>query len=268
MRISFFGFIITAALLSVGPLSCAPMITKTDPDFIEPLTSMEFVFIKGGVFKMGDPGTQNKRELPLHDVTLADLHVGMFEVTFAQYDEFCEATGQEKPSDEEWGRGNRPVTNVSWEDANAYAVWLSKETGLNFSLPSESQWEYFARSGSTKEYWTGRKLPTNRANCRDCGSQWDNRMTAPVGSFRPNPWGIYDTAGNVAEWTLDDFENNYNNAPNDGSPLRSTNSTRKALRGGAWSDRASHLKSSARDHGRTNRAHNDTGFRLILKLTE
>lgn len=256
--------LVVAGLLAIGPLGCAPVVTKTTPDFIEPLTSMEFIYVEGGTFKMGDHSGKMKQELPVHEVTLPGFAVGIYEVTFAQHDEFCEATDRDKPSDEGWGRGNRPVVNVSWDDANAYAAWLSKETGLNFSLPSEAQWEYFARAGSSGKYWTGRKLLKNSANCLDCGSQWDGKMTAPAGSFPPNRWGVHDTAGNVAEWTLDDFHNNYQNSPTDGSARIIEGVSRKVYRGGSWRYSSRDLKSSARDWNKKSKGYNYMGFRLIL----
>lgn len=256
------------ALLAIQNLGCAPTLTKTTPDFIEPLTSMDFVFVAGGTFKMGDPEGTFRRELPVHDVTISDFHVSMYEVTFTQYDEFCEATGYEPPYDEGWGRQNRPVINVSWEDANAYAAWLSKETGISFSLPSESQWEYFARAGTTTSYWMGRKIGRNRANCKDCGSQWDNKSTAPVGSFRANPWGVFDTAGNVHEWCLDSLTRGYQGAPQDSQPWLTGDTERRINRGGAWNSYARYLRSSARDNERRNRPSKDIGFRLIMNLPQ
>ena len=243
---------------------CVTLLGKPAPDFVETTTGMEFVFVKGGTYQMGDAVDGRKREIPVHTVTLQDFAVGMYEVTFGQYDQFCDETGREKPSDNEWGRGERPVINVSWDDANAFAVWLSAKTGLNFSLPSESQWEYFARAGTTSRYWTGDTLPKNIANCQECGSAFDNRMTAPVGSFKPNPWGLYDTAGNVAEWTLDDLHMSYQNAPADGSAWLAPNSDTKIYRGGAWSYPVTGLSASARDWEKRDAKHHDIGFRLIV----
>ncbi|MCK4509931.1 MAG: SUMF1/EgtB/PvdO family nonheme iron enzyme, partial [Desulfuromonadales bacterium] len=233
-------------------------------DYIEPTTGMEFVFIKGGTFQMGDASDGQPRETPVHSVTLKDFATGMYEVTFDQYDKFCKATGREKSSDLNWGRGNRPAIYVSWEDAQAFAEWMSTETGLNFSLPSESQWEYFARAGTTSRYWTGGSLEKNKANCRECGSKWDNRMTAPVGSFRPNQWGLYDTAGNVAEWTLDDWHQGYEGAPTDGSAWLGSGADEKIYRGGSWEYSIKELSSATRDWSSKSSRFNMVGFRLIL----
>jgi len=255
-------------LLAIGlPLllsGCATMMSKPTPDYIEPFTSMEFAFVKGGSYQMGDASDGKLRENPVHTVTLADFAVGMYEVTFDQYDAFCDATGREKPLSNDWGRGNRPVINVSWEEANTFAEWLSVKSGMKFSLPSESQWEYFARAGTTGRYWTGTTLPKNRANCRECSSEWDNRMSAPVGSFRPNSWRIFDTAGNVAEWTLDDWHSGYEGAPADGSAWLTEGATEKVYRGGAWQYTIEELSSSTRDWSKNGARLNVVGFRLVL----
>lgn len=245
---------------------CAPFMSTPTPDYIEPITGMEFVLVKGGQFMMGDPITKSRDATPVHNVVLESFAVSMKEVTFNQYDEFCIATERTKPADNGWGRGNRPVINVSWDDAVAYTDWLSKKTGLSLSLPSEAQWEFFARAGSKKRYWTGSKMPKNSANCSNCGSQWDRKMTAPVGSFAPNRWGIYDTAGNVSEWTLDDInpDRDYTEAPADGSAWFGSEPGKKVYRGGSWKYPATRMGSAKRDWSSGSESTNSTGFRLIL----
>jgi formylglycine-generating enzyme required for sulfatase activity len=243
---------------------CAPVSKVVPPDYVDPITLMEFISIEGGTYQMGDHTQKQESALPVHQVTLAPFAVGMYEVSFNQYDSFCEATGREKPSDEEWGRGNRPAINVSWQDAMDFAQWLSNELGLSFSLPTEAQWEYFARAGTKGNYWTGKKLPPDAANCRDCGSRWDGKMTAPVGSFQPNPWGIYDTAGNVAEWTLDDWQPGYEGVPSDGSAWLNGSTGEKIYRGGAWEYPLEGLASATRDWAKKSDAFNTIGFRLVI----
>lgn len=243
--------------------ACAPIGKIQPASYIEPITGMEFVAVPSGSFMMGD--NEDKRATPAHQVTLDGFHIGEFEVTFNQYDLFCEETGREKPDDNDWGRGSRPVINVSWHDANAFAAWLSQRNKLNFSLPSEAQWEYAARAGTTSTYWTGSKLPPNHANCSECGSQWDNKSTAPVGSFPPNRWGIYDMTGNVTEWVADSYKNSYTNAPTDGSAVISSTDLRKVQRGGAWNYKPRDLRSMARDYRKANSRTPDAGFRLVLE---
>ncbi len=113
------------------------------------------------------------------------------------------------------------MINVSWTDAVAYTEWLSAQLGERYRLPSEAEWEYASRAGSTKKYSWGNEIGRNRANCDGCGSQWDNRMTAPVGSFSPNAWGLHDMHGNVWEWVQDCWNSRYQGAPADGSAWES-----------------------------------------------
>ncbi len=255
----FFFFAFFLALLS----GCAPKSLVKNPDLIEPISGMEFVFVKGGSFKMGS--TAHKSEQPVHEVNVGDMYVGMYEVTFTQYQEYCDTTPKcELPSDNEWGKLNRPIIYVSWDDANAYATWLSNESGLEFRLPTEAEWEYFARAGTTNAYWTGKKIPKGWANCADCGSEWDGKSTAPVGSFPPNPWGIYNTIGNVVEWVADDYAEDYSNTPSDGSPFISENTSKKVQRGGAWDYSAQDSRSSYRDYRSAKSRNANAGFRLVL----
>ncbi|GAB6082831.1 formylglycine-generating enzyme family protein [Desulfuromonas carbonis] len=226
---------------------------------------MDFVFVKGGSFQMGSD--QKPDEQPVHDVKVDDLFVGMYEVTFTQFDQYCKMIPREcePPDDQNWGRGSRPVINVSWQDANAYADWLSKQTGHRFRLPTEAEWEYFARAGTSTPYWSGATLSSGLANCANCGSKWDNKSTAPVGSFRPNPWNIYDTMGNVIEWVTDSYKTNYTNAPTDGAAVIINTESRKVQRGGAWNYQANDLRSTARDYRKANSHTLDAGFRLVLE---
>ncbi len=251
--------------LTTGPFTKTP--SKANADYIEPTTGMGFVFVAGGSFKMGDiNGNGNKRERPVHQVAVEDAAVGMYEVTFEEYDKFCEATGREKPSDEGWGRDYRPVINVSWHDATAFAEWLSKKSNQTFSLPSEAQWEYFARAGTTTEHWMGDKVSKETAQCKDCSSKSEATMTAPVGSFPPNPWGIYDTAGNVSEWCQDDHHKDYTGAPDDGRAWSNGKSDRAIHRGDGWSAPSFDLRSANRDRSAKDRVSDRIGFRLITTI--
>ena len=163
----------------------------------------EMVEIPGGSFRMGCVSGKDcvDWEHPVHEVRVEAFELSGYEVTFEEYDRFTEATGRVRAEDEGWGRGRRPVINVSWADAVAYTRWLSAETGRRYRLPSEAEWEYAARAGTATAYSWGNGIGRNRANCRGCGSRWDDRQTAPVGSFGPNGWGLHDVHGNVWEWT-------------------------------------------------------------------
>ena len=135
----------------------------------------------------------------------ASFRMGKYEVTFAQWDA-CVADGGcvgHMPDDEGWGRGNRPVINVSWDDVQGFIDWLNAKTGGNFRLPTDAEWVYAARAGSTTKFSWGNRIGRNQANCDGCGSRWDDDRTAPVGSFPANVWGLHDMHGNVYEWTQD-----------------------------------------------------------------
>ena len=162
------------------------------------------VVLPTGRFRMGSPSGETGRfpwEGPVRTVNISKrIAMGRYEVTFADYDRFVSATGRESLDDEGWGRGRRPVINVSKKDAQAYAVWLSAQTGKTYRLPSESEWEYAARAGTRTRYSWGDETGVNRASCDGCGSEWDDEQTAPVGSFAANGFGLFDMHGNVREW--------------------------------------------------------------------
>lgn len=235
-------------------------------DYREPTTGMEFVLIQGGKFDMGDISSKDLTASPAHRVTVPDFYMGVYEVTFDQYDQFCEATDREKPDDAGWGRGNRPVINVNWYDAVAFTEWLSKKTGRKFRLPSEAEWEYAARAGTTTRYWWGNQPGTNNANCKDCGSRWDDKMTAPVGSFSANPWGLYDIIGNVSEWLLDTRHENYVGAPTDGSAwIENGNDQFRMDRSGYWHSYVIDLKSWDRSYHLADNPKTNIGIRVVLE---
>jgi formylglycine-generating enzyme required for sulfatase activity len=226
----------------------------------------EMVIIPAGSFRMGDiQGGGNYNEQPVHEVSVGQFAMGVYEVTFAEYDKFAEDTGREKPNDEGWGRGNRPVINVSWYDAEAYAEWLSNQTGKQYRLPTEAEWEYAARAGTETKYWWGNDIGSNRANCYGCGSQWDTKQTAPSGSFEANPFGLYDTAGNLWEWTCSEYEDKYNGKE---KVCASKNSNKyRVLRGGSWdySPALGRIRSALRSSSGNGSydSYNDLGFRLV-----
>ena len=160
------------------------------------------VRIQDGRFRMRIGGNYTK-------IAVKGFRLGKYEVTFDEYDRFAAETRRKKPDDEGWGRGRRPVINVNWREANAYAQWLSEKLGERYRLPTAAEWEYAARAGSTTEYPWGKKVGTDRANCKGCGSRWDRKQTAPVGSFPSNAWGLHDIVGNVFEWTCSTHATDY-----------------------------------------------------------
>ena len=199
----------------------------------------EMVVVPSGSYLMGslenDPFAGSD-ESPAHLVTIgAPFAVGVHEVTFAQWDACYRAGGcSHRADDQGWGRGTRPVVDVSWDDAQEYVRWLSGETGRSYRLPSEAEWEYVAHAGTGTRYWWGNAFGDNRANCDRCGSPWDDRQTAPVGSFSPNAFGLHDVHGNVWERVQDCRNDSYVGAPSDGSAWEAGNCNARGVRGAGW----------------------------------
>jgi len=229
----------------------------------------ELVLLKGGTYDQGDlSGGGDNDEKPVRKINLVNpFAMGKFEVTFDEYDRFCRATGRDYPEDSGWGRGTRPVINVSWEDAVAYTQWLSEETGRRYRLPSDSEWEFAARGGTQSRYWWGARAGQDKANCAGCGSLWDAERTAPVGKFPANPFGLNDTAGNVFEWAADCYHDTFEQAPRDGRPLeKAAGCGKRVIRGGAWSFPPKEVRSANRWRDFPTRSSDDTGFRVLREL--
>jgi formylglycine-generating enzyme required for sulfatase activity len=182
----------------------------------------EMIVVPAGSFVMGSPKTEpghQSSEEPQHTVTIAKpFAVAKYELTFDEWDT-CVNYGDctWRPSDAGWGHGQQPVIYVGWDDAKQYVAWLGKVTGKPYRLLSESEYEYATRAGTTTAYPWGNDIGKNNANCNGCGSKWDNIQTAPVDSFAPNKFGLYDMVGNVFEWVEDCAHGNYQGAPTDGS---------------------------------------------------
>jgi formylglycine-generating enzyme required for sulfatase activity len=227
-----------------------------------PFPKPEMVIIPAGQFRMGDiRGTGDDDEQPVRRRSMKSFAMSRHEVTFEEYDYFAEQTGREKPNDKGWGRGKRPVINVSWDDAVAYAEWLSQKTGEKYRLPTEAEWEYAARAGTETDYWWGNEIGVNRANCDGCGSQWDNQQTAPVCSFPANSFGLCDTVGNVWEWTCSGYEEKYS-----GGKLKcvsQADSRPRVLRGGGWYDKTRELRASFRGRYVREKRNSGVGFRVV-----
>ena len=233
----------------------------------------EMVVVPAGSFMMGSPSWEEDRqddEGPRRRVTIGSpFAVGVHEVTFAEWDACVSAggCGGYRPNDQRRGRGRRPVTNVSWNDAQSYVAWLSRETGEAYRLLSESEWEYVARAGTATRYWWGRDIGRNRANCAGCGSRWDNSSTAPVGSFAANAFGLHDVHGNVWEWVQDCWNGSYAGAPRNGNAWESGGCPRRVLRGGSWDNYPRYLRAADRSWGGTGIRSGDDGFRVAQTFT-
>ena len=237
----------------------------------------ELVVIPAGRFVMGSPEYEEgrlPREGPEHEVTFAHpFALGRYPVTFEEYDHFCAETGREKPNDQGWGRGRRPVINVSWEAAQAYCAWLGGRTGQLYRLPSEAEWEYACRAGTTTPFWTGATISSEQANydAKDTygpGRKDEYRKkTTPVDTFPENPWGLHDMHGNVWEWCEDCWNDSYVRAPEDGSAWLQGSCSFRVVRGGAWYSGPSFLHSAGRSWFGPDDRGNYLGFRVSRALT-
>jgi formylglycine-generating enzyme required for sulfatase activity len=222
------------------------------------------VIVPAGTFLMGSrDGEGDEDERPQHKVTIArPFAVGRFAVTFDEWDAAYGRGGvKHNPRDEGWGRGRRPVINVSWEDATAYVGWLSRETGKSYRLLSEAEWEYCCRAGTTTAYSFGSTIGNKQAQLS--GSQ----KTAEVGSFPANVWGLYDMHGNVWEWCEDNWHKDYRgNPPSDGSVWPGGDSFYRILRGGCWVNGPQDLRSAIRGWSLPVDRFNFIGFRVARTL--
>ena len=270
-------------------------VPKPGETFVDALGSggnaPEMVVIPAGSFQMGCLSYDDScdyNEKPVHEVRIPrPVALSKYEVTRGDFARFVEATGHSSGNacwtyeggklEERSGRNWRspafeqsdahPVVCVNWQNAKAYVSWLSRETGNAYRLPSESEWEYAARAGTITRYSWGNQIGHNRANCNGCGSRWDDEKTAPVGSFAPNAFGLYDMHGNVWEWVEDCWNDSYYGAPSGGEPWTSGDCTNRVLRGGSWANLPRILRSAYRVRNSSSFRDVIYGFRVARTLT-
>jgi formylglycine-generating enzyme required for sulfatase activity len=232
------------------------------------------VVIPAGEFTMGSPPSEQQAETQ-HRVTIAaPFAVSKFEITFDEWDACVKNGGCNgyRPEDEGWGRGKRPVVNLSWENAEDYAKWLSRRTGKPYRLLSEAEWEYAARAGTTTPFAFGDSISPSQANFDGSTdgsgpSEVNRKKTLPVGSFPPNAFGLHDMHGNAWEWVEDCWHDDYTaEAPTDGSPWRKDGCRGHVGRGGSWEDSQSELRSSARTGGFKDEMSSTDGLRIARGL--
>jgi len=224
---------------------------------------IEWVSIPAGTFSMGSPAGEPERfdDESQHQVTVSAFSMSKYEVTFDQYEQFCDATGRTKPFDEGWGRGKNPVINVNWADANAFAEWMSCR------LPTEAEWEYAARAGSVTPFNTGNCLGTGQANYNGnypytgCREGTLVRRTVAVGGFEPNAWGLHDMHGNVWEWCSDIYDNYPPGAQVD--PRGPYSGANRVIRGGSWYCYANYCRSAYRGNHNPELINYGIGIRLV-----
>ena len=258
----------------IRPTNHAVTLRAGMAEFADPLvsggTGPTMVAIPAGSFRMGCVSRVDCRsnELPVHAVTLATpFALSKFEVTCDDFGRFARATGRAEEAS--CGAGSSvPAVKVSWDDAVAYAEWLSSETGSPYRLPSEAQWEYAARAGTTTSYSWGNSVGVERANCRGCRSRanTDQSGTVTAGSFSANPWGLHDMHGNAWEWVLDCRLDDYRGAADDGSARIAANCEQRVLRGGSWRVSPNLVRAAQRGWGNESLRLDDVGIRVVVEM--
>jgi formylglycine-generating enzyme required for sulfatase activity/class 3 adenylate cyclase len=241
----------TAAAPATSP---SPAPTQSTVSVQEP----EMVAIRGGGLAMGS--NDDPTERPVHQVAIKPFTIGKYPVTVREWNE-CAAV--KACGFTAIGKDDAPVTNVSWADAQQYAGWLAEATKKPYRLPSEAEWEYAARGGTQTKYWWGDKLQPGMAGCKDCGDI-AAEQPAKVGSFKPNPFGLYDMGGSVDQWVADCWHRTYQGAPGDGSAWTGADCTSHVLRSGSWKNDARYVRPSNRDGYDTNVRYPTHGFRVAL----
>jgi formylglycine-generating enzyme required for sulfatase activity len=234
---------------------------QVDPNYDTNVLGIKWVNIPAGEFKMGDNFSWYSDERPVHTVYLDTYQISKFEVTFLQYDKFCNDTARSLADDESWGRGNLPIINVNWDDATAFCTWLSQKTGKNIHLPTEAQWEKAARGTDQRRYpWGDSEADCTKANYSECG-----RKTKQVGSHPSgvSPYGIHDMAGNVWEWCSDWYSSSYYSNSPINNPTGPSSGSERVYRGGSWIDFAwSDCRSARRNYRDPSHRNWFIGFRI------
>ena len=243
---------------------------EAQPPFRDALASggegPAMVLVEAVRYLMGAGGlSTDAAARPQHEVALSSFAIGQFEVTVAEYAAFANATGRNVPQEPGAGGAARPVTGVSWDDANAYAAWLAEQTGQRYRLPTEAEWEFIAGLGKRTDYWWGTKPGTGNAHCFDCSARLGPTAPVAVGTFAPNALGVHDTAGNAAEWVADCYVAGYNDAPADGSARLDSGArecAERVLRGGSYALPAKSMRVTLRAHHAPGFSDPSTGVRV------
>jgi len=221
----------------------------------------ETIPLPGGTFAMGS--NEDSSEKPVHRVTVKPFAIGKFPVTVGEWNACVAAKAcTYAPT----GMNEAPVTNLSWNDTQQYLEWLSKTTQKQYRLPTEAEWEYAARGGTETKYWWGERIEKNAANCKGCNEPYDPAAPAKVGSFMPNPFGLYDTGGGVDQWVEDCWHKTYQGAPTNGSQWMDADCSSHVIRGGSWRNDPSYVRPASRDHYDTAVRYPTHGFRVARSL--
>ncbi|MES2832933.1 MAG: formylglycine-generating enzyme family protein [Pseudomonadota bacterium] len=264
----------TAALTELE--TSIPATTLTMPTTPQtPVTALEMsdcptcpilVALTDGGFRMGS-NTEDPTERPAFHVYInTPFAIGKHEVTLGQWNVCITDGACPRVSSDASRPLDAPVRDVSWDDAQRYIAWLSKQSGMAYRLPTEAEWEYAARGGSSSRYWWGEQMATGLANCRDCGQPWSAEGPAKVGSFAANGFGLHDMSGSVWEWVSDCWHDSYQRAPSNGSSWEESNCRQRVLRGASWREGATQMPITTRFRADANVRQAQNGFRVARNL--
>ncbi|MCA1410071.1 SUMF1/EgtB/PvdO family nonheme iron enzyme [Bradyrhizobium sp. NBAIM20] len=243
---------------TVPPPAASPSPSPASSPSVTPVREPEMIAIRGGSFAMGS--NDDPTERPVHQVTIKPFSIGKYPVTVQEWNECAAAKACGFTAT---GKDDAPVSNVSWTDAQQYVAWLAQATKKPYRLPSEAEWEYAARGGTQTKYWWGDKLQPGMAGCKDCG-ELAAEQPAKVGSFKPNPFGLYDMGGGIDQWVADCWHRTYQGAPSDGSAWTSADCGSHVLRSGSWKNDARYVRPSNRGGYDTGVRYPTHGFRIAL----
>jgi formylglycine-generating enzyme required for sulfatase activity/class 3 adenylate cyclase len=257
-----------AERLSQTPAAAAPPIQNVARPSSGPASSAQSTSsiqepamkaIAGGTFVMGS--NDDPVEKPTHQVTVKSFSIASYPVSVREWNECAAAKECAFVAP---GNDDAPVTNVSWTDAKQYVAWLAAVTKKAYRLPSEAEWEYAARGGTKTKYWWGDQIQPGMANCKNCNDLASSAQPIKVGSFTPNPFGLYDMGGSVDQWVEDCWHKNYQGAPSDGSAWVESECGSHVIRSGSWKNDARYVRPSNRDGYDTNVRYPTHGFRVAL----
>ena len=243
------------------PQSASPVAPATSPKMQQAssVREPEMSPLRGGSFAMG--GNEEISEKPVHQVTIKPFAIGKFPVSVREWNECAAAKACGFVAT---GKDDAPITNVSWSDAKQYVAWLAEATRKAYRLPTEAEWEYAARGGTQTKYWWGDQVQSGMANCKNCADIAATEQPVKVGSFKPNPFGLYDMGGGVDQWVEDCWHKNYQGAPTDGSAWVESECASHVIRSGSWKNDARYARPSNRDSYDTNVRYPTHGFRVAL----
>ncbi len=254
------------ALAASPPPTPTPVAVKSTEAIQDCPNCPSMIVIPAGRYIMGD-NNGDRSERPAHSVTIAQpFAISKYEITTGQWKECVAASHCSFKAETSGTDADTPARDISWNDAQQYVRWLSQTTKQTYRLPTEAEWEYAARAGTSTRFWWGDKIGTGHANCKNCGEPWDHATPGVVAAFPPNPFGLYGMNGGVWEWVSDCWNRSHEGAPADGRSRDQPDCREHVIRGGSWRDDATYVHSASRFKYDTNVRYLMNGFRVVKTL--